>query len=151
VHLFGFIIRIRIFWNVTTCRLDSGARNLKPEDNGTRLLQSVIIAQSQGTIFTKKKKRNASYAEKKVWWPHNGYMGLHGYIWWPHNGYMGGLHGYIFSWKTNFSKRVSINSQLKANIDDENAKQYQTLWYLRFLYRCWRRNKYSELRRRVDW
>jgi len=30
-----------------TCRLDSGVRNLEPEDRGTRILRSVITGLSQ--------------------------------------------------------------------------------------------------------
>jgi hypothetical protein len=45
-------MKIQGFWDVTECRLDSGVRNLEPEDRGTRLLQSVIIGLSQGKGYT---------------------------------------------------------------------------------------------------
>jgi hypothetical protein len=30
-------MKIQVLWDVTTCRLDSGVRNLRPEDRDTKL------------------------------------------------------------------------------------------------------------------
>ena len=54
-------MKIQVFWDLMTCRLNSGGRNLEPEDRGIRLLQSVIIGLSQGHEIYKRKPKRKIY------------------------------------------------------------------------------------------